>query len=140
MPNCVIRWRPKLRIDHVRSLRLCRDRSEQQIDQSSLYAELLRVLAGEMRGEKSADSSKVFQEHEQFVEFGRHLARLSGIEETFRQASYVSAQVSGRHIRESCPSLWNSWLVQVSALIGIGLLGVVLALVYKRKTIKPAPT
>jgi hypothetical protein len=121
-------------------LGLCRDRGQQQIDQSSIYAELLRVLAGEMRGEKSADSSKVFQEHEQFVEFGRHLARLSGIEETFRQASYVSAQVSGRHIRESCPSLWNSWLVQVGGLMGICLLGGVFALVYKRKTVKTAPT
>ena len=74
------------------------------------------------------------------MEFGRHLARQSGIEETFRQASYVSARVSARHIRESCPSLWNSWLIQVSALIGIGLLGVVLALVYKRTPIKPTPT
>jgi hypothetical protein len=121
-------------------LGLCQERGQQRIDQSPLYAELLRVVAGEMRGEKRADSSNVFQEHEQFVEFGRHLARQSGIEETFRQASYVSAQISARHIRESCPPLWNSWLIQVSALIGIGLLGVVLALVYKRTTIKPAPT
>jgi hypothetical protein len=121
-------------------LGLCQERGQQRIDQSSLYAELLRVVAGEMRGEKRADSSNVFQEHEQFVEFGRHLARQSGIEETFRQASYVSAQISARHIRESCPPLWNSWLIQVSALIGIGLLGVVLAFVYKRTTIKPAPT
>ena len=121
-------------------LGLCQERGQQRIDQSSLYAELLRVVAGEMRGEKRADSSNVFQEHEQFVEFGRHLARQSGIEETFRQASYVSAQISARHIRESCPPLWNSWLIQVSALIGIGVLGVVLALVYKRTTIKPALT
>jgi hypothetical protein len=121
-------------------LGLCQERGQQRIDQSSLYAELLRVVAGEMRGEKRADSSNVFQEHEQFVEFGRHLARQSGIEETFRQASYVSAQISARHIRESCPPLWNSWLIQVGALIGIGVLSVVLALVYKRTTIKPAPT
>ena len=121
-------------------LGLCQERGQQRIDQSSLYAELLRVVAGEMRGEKRADSSNVFQEHEQFVEFGRHLARQSGIEETFRQASYVSAQISARHIRESCPPLWNSWLIQVGALIGIGVLGVVLAFVYKRTTIKPAPT
>jgi hypothetical protein len=121
-------------------LGLCQERGQQRIDQSSLYAELLRVVAGEMRGEKRADSSNVFQEHEQFVEFGRHLARQSGIEETFRQASYVSAQISARHIRESCPPLWNSWLIQVGALIGIGVLGVVLALVNKRTTIKPAPT
>ena len=86
-----------------------------------------------MRGEKRANSSKVFQEHEQFVEFGRHLARQNGVEETFRQASYVSAQISARHIRESCPSLWNSWLVQVSALMGLCLVGGVLALVYKRR-------
>ena len=121
-------------------LGLCQERGQQRIDQSSLYAELLRVVADEMRGEKRADTSKVFQEHEQFVEFGRHLARQSGVEETFRQASYVSAQVSARHIRESCPSLWNSWLVRVSAFIGVGLLGVVLAVVYKRTGIKPAPT
>ena len=121
-------------------LGLCRERDQQRTDQSSLYAELLRVVAGEMRAEKRADSSKVFQEHEQFVEFGRHLARQKGVEETFRQASYVSAQVSARHIRESCPSLWNSWLVQASAWIGIGLLGVVLALIYKKTRIKPAPT
>ena len=86
-----------------------------------------------MRGEQRAESSKLFQEHEQFVEFGRHLARQSGIEETFRQASYVSAQISARHIRESCPPLWNSWLIQVSALIGIGVLGVVLALFTKEQ-------
>jgi hypothetical protein len=92
-------------------LGLCQERGQQRIDQSSLYAELLRVVAGEMRGEKQADSSNVFQEHEQFVEFGRHLARQSGIEETFRLASYVSARVCARHIRESCPSLWNSWLI-----------------------------
>ena len=127
-------------IDPCAQLGLCQERGQQRIDQSSLYAELLRVVADEMRGEKRADTSKVFQEHEQFVEFGRHLARQSGVEETFRQASYVSAQVSARHIRESCPSLWNSWLVQVSALIGVGLLGVVLAVVYKRTGIKPAPT
>ena len=101
-------------------LGLCQERDQQRVDQSTLYAELLRVVAGEMRAEKRADTSKVFQEHEQFVEFGRHLARQKGVEETFRQASYVSAQVSARHIRESCPSLWNSWLVQVSAWIGIG--------------------
>jgi hypothetical protein len=121
-------------------LGLCRERDQQRTDQSSLYAELLRVVAGEMRAEKRADSSKVFQEHEQFVEFGRHLARQKGVEETFRQASYVSAQVSARHIRESCPSLWNSWLVQVSAWIGIGLLGVAVTLVYKRTRINPSPT
>jgi hypothetical protein len=119
---------------------LCQERGQQRIDQSSLYADLLHVVADEMRGKKRADSSKSFLEHEQFVEFGRHLARQSGVEETFRQASYVSAQVSARHIRESCPSLWNSWLVQVSGLLGLCLLGGVLALVYQTKKVKTAPT
>ena len=121
-------------------LGLCQDNGQQRIDQSSLYAELLRVVAGEMRGEKRADSSKVFREHEQFVEFGRHLARQSGVEETFRQASYVSAQVSARHIRESCPSLWNSWPVQVSGLLGLCLVGGVITLVYKTNRVRAAPT
>ena len=121
-------------------LGLCQDRSQQRIDQSSLYAELLRVVADEMRGKKGADFSKTFQEHEQFVEFGRHLARQSGVEETFRQASYVSAQVSARHIRESCPSLWNSWPVQVSGLLGLCLVGGVITLVYKINRVRAAPT
>ena len=121
-------------------LGLCQERGQQRIDQSSLYAELLRVVADEMRGEKRADTSKVFQEHEQFVEFGRHLARQSGVEETFRQASYVSAQVSARHIRESCPSLWNSWPVQVGGLLGLCLVGGVITLVYKMNRVRAAPT
>ena len=121
-------------------LGLCQDRSQQRIDQSSLYAELLRVVADEMRGNKGADFSKTFQEHEQFVEFGRHLARQSGVEETFRQASYVSAQVSVRHIRESCPSLWNSWPVQVGGLLGLCLVGGVITLVYKMNRVRAAPT
>ena len=79
------------------SLAYAKTASQQRIDQSSLYAELLRVVADEMRGKKGENFSKTFQEHEQFVEFGRHLARQSGVEETFRQASYVSAQVSARH-------------------------------------------
>ena len=121
--NCARRWRPRLRQRICVQLGLCQDRSQQRIDQSSLYAELLRVVADEMRGKKGADFSKTFQEHEQFVEFGRHLARQSGVEETFRQASYVSARVSARHIRESCPSLWNSRPVQVSGLLGLCLVG-----------------
>ena len=68
----------------MRSLGLCQERGQQQIDQSLLYAELLRVVAGEMRAEKRANSSNVFQEHEQFVEFARHHARQSGVEATFR--------------------------------------------------------
>jgi hypothetical protein len=96
-------------------LGLCQERGQQRTDQSLLYAELLHVLAGEMRGEKRAESSQVFQEHESFVDFGRHLARASGIEATFR-------------------------LILVSGLIGTCLLGGVLAFVYKRKLVKPAPT
>ena len=121
-------------------LGLCQERGQQRTDQSLLYAELLHVLAGEMRGEKRADSSQVFQEHESFVGFGRHLARASGIEATFRQVSYLSGQVSARHIRDSCPYSWNSWLILVSGLIGTCLLGGVLTFVYKRKLVKPAPT
>lgn len=121
-------------------LGLCQGRGQEQIDQSLQYAELLRVLAGEMRGEKRAESSQVFQEHESFVEFGRHLARVSGIEETFRRATYVSGQVSARHIRDSCPYSWNSWPILMSGLLVTCLLGGVLAFVYKRKMLKPAPT
>ena len=121
-------------------LGLCQERGQQRTDQSLLYAELLHVLAGEMRGEKRADSSQVFQEHESFVRFARHLARASGIEATFRRASYVNGQVSARHIRDNCPYSWNSWLILVSGLIGACLLGGVLAFVYKRKLVKPAPT
>ena len=120
-------------------LGLCRERG-MQTDQSSLYAELLHVLAGEMRGEKSADTSRAFQEHESFVEFGRHLARADGIEDTFRRASYVSGQVSAGHIRNSCPSSWNIWPLLISALMGICVLGGILALVYNRTTVKAAST
>ena len=108
-----VKLREKVALE-VRGENLCaswpmpRPRPAAPIVDGSLYAELLRVVAGEMRGEKRANSSKVFREHEQFVEFGRDLARQSGIEETFRLASYIGAQVSARHIRESCPSLWNS--------------------------------
>ena len=121
-------------------LGLCQGSGQEQIDQSLQYAELLRVLAGEMRGEKRAESSQVFQEHESFVEFGRHLARVIGIEETFRRATYVSGQVSARHIRDSCPYSWSSWPILMSGLIGTCLLGGVFAFVYKRKMLKPAPT
>ena len=41
-------------------LGLCQERGQQRTDQSLLYAELLHVLAGEMRGEKRADSSQSF--------------------------------------------------------------------------------
>ena len=81
-------------------LGLCQERDQQRVDQSTLYAELLRVVAGEMRAEKRADTSKVFQEHEQFVEFGRHLARQKGAEETFRQAICQCASFCAPHSRE----------------------------------------
>ena len=42
-------------------LGLCQERGQQRTDQSLLYAELLHVLAGEMRGEKRAESSQVFR-------------------------------------------------------------------------------
>ena len=120
-------------------LGLCQERG-MQTDKSLIYAELLHVLAGEMRGEKRADTSRAFQETDSFVEFGRHLARADGIEDTFRRVSYVSGQVSARHIRDSCPYSWNSWLILVSGLIGTCLLGGVLAFIYKKKLVKPAPT
>jgi hypothetical protein len=120
-------------------LGLCQERGA-QTDQSLLYAELLHVLAGEMRGEKRAESSQVFQEHESFVKFGRDLARVDGMEKTFRRASYVSGQVSAGYIRESCPSSWNRWLILMSGLMGISLLGGILALVYHRTTVKAAPS
>ena len=42
-------------------LGLCQERGQQRTDQSLLYAELLHVLAGEMRGEKRAESSQLFR-------------------------------------------------------------------------------
>jgi hypothetical protein len=62
---------------------LCPREGLKRIDQSPVYVELLRVLAREMRGEKGADSNKTFMEHEAFVNFGRRLARLRGVEEAF---------------------------------------------------------
>ena len=119
---------------------LCQDPGRQQIDQSLLYAELLRVLASEMRGEMRAEFSQVFKEHESFVAFGRHLARTNGIEGTFRQASIVTGEVSAPYIHDSCPYSWKSWPVLMSGLIGAGLLAGLLALVYKRTMVKAAPT
>jgi hypothetical protein len=50
---------------------LCPSEGLKRGDQSSAYAELLRVLASEMRGKKRAEASQIFMEHEAFVEFGR---------------------------------------------------------------------
>ena len=119
---------------------LCRDAGRPQIDQSVLYAELLRVLASEMRGERRAEASTAFREHESFVKFGRHLARTNGIESNFHQASLVTGEVSGPYIRASCPYSLTSWPILILGLIGACLLAGALALVYKKKMVKAAPT
>jgi hypothetical protein len=113
---------------------LCPRKGLKRIDQSPVYVELLRVLAREMRGEKRAESNKTFMEHEAFVEFGRRLARLRGVEEAFSQASTVNGEISGHYIFASCPYTWNSWPVLISGLIAICLLAGALGFVYKRKT------
>ena len=118
---------------------LCPREGLQRTDQSAMYTELLRVLASEMRGVKRAEASKVFMEHESFVEFGRRLARLRGAEEAFSQSSSVNGEVSGPYILDSCPRAWNRWPIVVSGLIVICVLAGVLGFVYKRK-LKAAPT
>lgn len=80
---------------------LCPREGLKRIDQSPVYAELLRVLAREMRGEQRADSNKTFMEHEAFVDFGRRLARLRGVEEAFSQASSVNGEISAPYILAS---------------------------------------
>ena len=74
-------------------LGLCRERDQQRTDQSSLYAELLRVVAVEMRAEKRADSSKVFQEHARRAPNSRQ-CRWLGSSIMVRQNGWV---VSWRH-------------------------------------------
>ena len=118
---------------------LCPREGLQRIDQSATYTELLRVLASEMRGVKRAEASQVFMEHESFVEFGRRLARIRGVEEAFSQSSSVNGEVSGPYILDSCPRAWNRWPTVVSGLIVICVLAGVLGFVYKRK-LKAAPT
>jgi hypothetical protein len=118
---------------------LCPREGLQRTDQSAMYTELLHVLASEMRGVKRAEASQVFKEHESFVEFGRRLARVRGVEEAFTQASSVNGEVSGPYILDSCPPAWNRWPILVSGLIAICVLAGVLAFVYKRK-LKAAPT
>jgi hypothetical protein len=118
---------------------LCPREGLQRTDQSAMYTELLRVLASEMRGVKRAEASQVFMEHESFVEFGRRLARLRGVEEAFSQSSGVNGDVSSPYILDSCPPAWNRWPIVVSGLIAICVLAGVLAFVCKRK-LEAAPS
>ena len=103
-------------------------RGLQRVDQSATYTELLRVLASKMRGVRRAEASQVFMEHESFVEFGRRLARIRGVEEAFSQSSSVNGEVSGPYILDSCPRAWSRW-----SLIAICILAGVLGFVYKHK-------
>ena len=118
---------------------LCPREGLQRIDQSATYTELLRVLASEMRGVRHAEASQVFTEHESFVEFGRRLARIRGVEEAFSQSSSVNGEVSGPYILDSCPRAWSRWSMLVSGLIVMCVLAGVLGFVYKHK-LKTAPT
>src|SRR5262245_34790820 len=117
---------------------LCPREGLQRVDQSATYTELLRVLASEMRGVKRAEASQVFMEHGSFVEFGRRLARIRGVEEAFHQSSSVNGEISGPYILDSCPRAWNRWPIVVSGLIAICILAGVLAFVYKHK-LRAAP-
>jgi len=118
---------------------LCPREGLQRIDQSATYTELLRVLASEMRGVKRAEASQVFMEHQSFVEFGRRLARIRGVEEAFSQSSSINGEVSGPYILDSCPRAWNRWQILVIGLIVLSVLAGVLVFVYKHK-LKAAPT
>jgi hypothetical protein len=112
---------------------LCPREGVQRFAQSSAYAELLRVLADEMRGKKRAEDSKVYMEHESFVEFGRRLARLKGVEEAFSQASAVNGEISTAYILASCPYDWKSWAVIIAGLIAVCVLVGVFVFVYARR-------
>ena len=91
-----------------------------------------------MRGEQRADTNKTFTEHEAFVEFGRRLARLRGVEDAFSQASSVNGEISAPYILANCPSAWNSWPILISGLIAICLISGTLGWVYNRNA-KPTP-
>jgi hypothetical protein len=117
---------------------LCLRPDQQRIHQSANYAELLRVLASEMRGEMRAASSQAFTEHEAFVQFGRRLASLRGVEEAFSQAASVNGEISAPYILASCPHAWNRWPILVSGLIAACLLAGVLVLLYSKRSVKPA--
>jgi len=113
-------------------LQLCRTPDGPQIDQSSTYAELLRVVASEMRGKRLAESNPLFVEHESFVQFGRHLATVSSIERNFLEAANVAGEVSAPYILDSCPDWWKSWPILLSGLMLVCLLGGVLAFLLRR--------
>jgi hypothetical protein len=117
---------------------LCLRPDQQRVNQSENYAKLLRVLASEMRGERRAELSPVFTEHETFVQFGRRLASLRGVEEAFSQAASVNGEISAPYILASCPHAWNRWPILVSGLIAAGLLAGVLVLLYSKRSVKPA--
>jgi hypothetical protein len=118
---------------------LCLRPDQQRVNQSENYAKLLRVLASEMRGERRAESSPVFMEHETFVQFGRRLANLRGIEEAFSQAASVNGEISAPYILASCPHPWNRWPILISGLIAACLLAGVLMLLCSKRSVKPAP-
>ncbi|HET9688111.1 MAG TPA: hypothetical protein VFP79_13150 [Pseudolabrys sp.] len=118
---------------------LCLRPDQQRVNQSENYAKLLRVLASEMRGERRAELSPVFMEHETFVQFGRRLASLRGVEEAFSQAASVNGEISAPHILASCPHPWNRWPILMSGLIAACLLAGVLVLLYSKRSVKPAP-
>jgi hypothetical protein len=117
---------------------LCLRPDQQRVNQSENYAKLLRVLASEMRGERRAESSPVFMEHETFVQFGRRLASLRGVEEAFSQAASVNGEISAPYILASCPHASNRWPILVSGLIAACLLAGVLVLLYSKRSVKPA--
>jgi hypothetical protein len=117
---------------------LCLRPDQQRINQSANYAELLRVLASEMRGEMRAESSQAFTEHEAFVQFGRRLASLRGVEEAFSQAASVNGEISAPYILASCPHAWNRWPILVGGLIATCLLAGVLVSLYSKRPVKPA--
>src|SRR5258708_7010077 len=96
MPNCVRRWLPKLRREHARSLACAESVAGKPINPR--YMPNCYMCSPAKCVGRSARTRAGFQEHESFVEFGRHLARADGIEDTFRRVSYVSGQVSAGHI------------------------------------------
>jgi hypothetical protein len=118
---------------------LCLRPDQQRVNQSENYAKLLRVLASEMRGERRAELSPVFMEHETFVQFGRRLASLRGVEEAFSQAASVNGEISAPYVLASCPHPWNRWPILMSGLIAACLLAGVLVLLYSKRSVKPAP-
>jgi hypothetical protein len=118
---------------------LCPRPDRQLVDQSAAYAALLRVLAREMRGEMSADSSQAFTEHEAFVKFGRRLASLRGVEDGFKQAASINGELSAPHILASCPPAWPLWPIVIGGLLAACAAAGGLIFLYNRRPAKPAP-